>query len=162
MFSTRQGGGDGFIVWGGMSKEGLTELYICDKPINSSYYCEILKSNLFPYAKEKFKKGFWFQQDNASSHKSKYTMNFLSENGIKTLDWPANSPDLNPIENLWGELVRKIYKNGSVQFPTKKALKKAVLKEWSAIDIKFCRKLINSMPKRCYSVIKKDGGVTDY
>ena len=62
MFSTRQGGGDGFIVWGGMSKEGLTELYICDKPINSSYYCEILKAVYFVMLKKNSRKVFGFNK----------------------------------------------------------------------------------------------------
>ena len=67
-----------------------------------------------------------FQQDNAPCHRSKSTIDWLFEHEIEVLPWPALSPDLNPIEKLWGILTRKVYAGGR-QFSTVDDLKRQIV-----------------------------------
>ncbi|CAF3449138.1 unnamed protein product [Rotaria socialis] len=86
-----------------------------------------------------------FQQDNAPNHRAK----------------PSSSPDLNPIENLWGILARKVYAGGK-QFRTKEQLKTTITKSWEEISIEQLRALVESMPERIFEVIKLNGAKTKY
>ncbi len=75
------------------------------------------------------------------------------------LDWPANSPDLNPIENLWGIVKRKMRETR----PNNADELKANVKEtWASIPLQQCHKLITSMPRRIEAVIKAKGASTKY
>lgn len=160
--SKRQFGGGSIMVWAGISLKGRTELFMTEGTINSQVYTKILTEKLLPFTKEHYKRGFIFQQDNASIHTSKVTKAFLEKEKIKTLDWPSHSPDLNPIENLWGIIVRDLYKNGNKQFDTREQLKKALLKTWKNLDDKKVRKLVKSMPKRLVKVVNADGKQIDH
>lgn len=75
--------------------------------------------------------------------------------------WPANSPDLNPIENLWHILCGRIRKRKH-QPRTKEALIEALQEEWTKLDIKIVNDLIDSMPRRLQAVIDTKGGPTKY
>lgn len=162
LFQTRQSGGGGLMVWGAFSAKGLTELHICEGSINSSYYCKILEDNLLPYIKEKFKRQYTFQQDNAPVHCSNMTKKFIKDHNVKVMEWPSKSPDLNPMENLWGILAQSVYKAGKKQFDTKIQLKRAILKAWHQIDLKMCTKLVEGMPTHCAEVVSKHGRPIDY
>ena len=83
---------------------------------------------------------------------------WFEDNGVHILDWPSCSPDLNPIENLWGILVRRVYgKDGQpIQFDTKGQLKRAITEEWSKIEGQLLEKLARSMFDRCLNVIRKN------
>lgn len=87
--------------------------------------------------------------------------NWLRSKNIEVLECPAISPDLNPIENLWGILARKVYAKGR-QFTTVEQLKDAIRKEWTNVPVLELHKLINSMPDRIFEVINKDGASTHY
>ena len=73
--------------------------------------------------------------DGASIHQSRETKEWLKSNKIPVLDWPTNSPDLNPLENLWGTLTRAVFANGR-QFKTKTELKTEIFKQLALIKPK--------------------------
>ena len=77
------------------------------------------------------------------------------------MKWPAYSPDLNPMENLWGVLSRKVYEGGR-QFQDIESLKEQILESWDDIEVKMCRDHIESMKNRIYDVIINHGGHTKY
>ncbi len=102
---------------------------------------------------------FIFQQDLAPAHNAKGTKSWFNDHGVTVLDWPANSPDLNPIENLWGIVKRKMRDTR----PNNADELKATVKEtWASIPPQQCHKLITSMPRRIEAVIKAKGAPTKY
>ena len=87
--------------------------------------------------------------------------NWLEDHGFTVMDWPPQSPDLNPIEHLWEHLKKRLkeYEN-----PPKGILElwERVEKEWEAISTETCQNLIASMPRRMEAVIKAKGGYIKY
>ncbi len=102
---------------------------------------------------------FIFEQDLAPAHTAKSTKSWLNDHGVGVLDWPANSPDLNPLENLWGIVKRKMRDTR----PNNADDLKATVKEtWASIPPQQCHKLITSMPRRIEAVIKAKGAPAKY
>ena len=75
--------------------------------------------------------------------------------------WPAISPDLNPIENLWGIMTNFVYEGGK-QYDTTEQLQKAIFAAWKQIDTKDLEPLVLSMRKRCIEVLRVQGKHIDY
>ena len=100
-----------------------------------------------------------FLQDGASCHRSKDSMAALQANDIIVLEWPGNSPDLNPIENLWWVMKRKLR---YMDCTTRENLTANIQKVWLEIGQDYCLKLAESMPKRIADCIKYNGGSTKY
>ncbi|GIY68056.1 transposable element Tc1 transposase [Caerostris darwini] len=102
-----------------------------------------------------------FMDDNASCHVSTLTKAWYGANGVHRMDWPAQSPDLNPIENLWDALHRRI--QGCTTRP--KSLKELLCllqAEWKKIPLAVIQRLVESMPRMVHSVIASRGGSTNY
>ena len=98
--------------------------------------------------------------DGAPCHRSKLVSDFLEKKNIKTWDWPGNSPDLNPIENLWAILKDKV----ADEHPTSaKDLEMPIKGIWTqTIGAEYCKRLVRNMPCRLQAVIKNKGGYTKY
>ena len=107
-----------------------------------------------------YSEGYYFQQDNARIHTSKYAMNFFDENFVELLDWPAYSPDLNPIENLWSIIKHEL--DNCDEFKSFAEFKTKIFKIWENIDQSRIDKLINSMSSRIEQCIEREGWPTDY
>ncbi len=146
------------LMWGCMSAAGVGELHFIDGIMNSQMYCSILKEKMIPSLHALGRRAL-FQHDNDPKHTSKATVGFLKKNRVKMIQWPSMSPDLNPIEHLWGILKRQVehHSPSSIQ-----SLKEVILEEWKKIDLAKCRQLVLSMPRRLGAVIKNHGGHTKY
>ncbi|CDQ71979.1 unnamed protein product [Oncorhynchus mykiss] len=105
--------------------------------------------------------GFFLMQDNARPHVAGVCQQFLQEEGIDAMDWPARSPDLNPIEHIWDIMSRSIHQR-QVAPQTLQELADALVQVWEEIPQETIRHLIRSMPRCCREVIQARGGHTHY
>ncbi len=128
--------------------------------VNTAIYQDILEHFMLPSADKLYGDAdFILQQDLAPAHTAKGTKSWFNDHGVTVLDWPANSPDLNPIENLCGIVKRKM----RVTRPNNADdLKAAIKATWASITSEQCHRLIASMPRRIDAVIHAKGGPTKY
>lgn len=107
------------MIWGCMSAKGVGNLHFIDGIVNSDKYIRILRTSLLPsIEKLRTNEGeYIFQQDGASCHTSKKTMNWLKNRNIPLLDWTASSPDMSPIEAIWGIMKKKLRQNPARTVP---------------------------------------------
>lgn len=159
--SKRNFGGGSVMVWGAFSQHGKLPICFITTRMNSQMYIDLLEDVLITHLDSCAEEDTIFQQDNASIHVSRSTKDWFASKNICLLDWPACSPDCNPIENLWGILAGKVYANGR-QFANVNDLKAAIRASWSEIDLNCLKNLTDSMPKRIFAVIQSKGGHTKY
>ena len=125
-------GGGSVMMWSGFSRRGKLTVAFCSPKMNSEKYQDMLAESLLPFGPLITNGEYVFQQDNAPIHRSDSTQRGFIANSVELLSWPPCSPDLNPIENLWGYLVRKVYGFGR-QFTDVSSLKKANVCAWSEV-----------------------------
>ena len=87
-----------------------TDLVIVQGNLNAQRYVNLLNNNLLPFM-QNFGPGLTFQHDNTRPHTALVTANFLAQNNVNVLPWPALSPDMNPIKHIWDELGRRARTN---------------------------------------------------
>ena len=160
-FSKRQQGGGGVMFWGGIGGLGLTPLVKVEGRMNSVMYQQLLANNLIPNVNRISGRGWIFQQDGASCHRSHSTMNWLREQNIDTIEWPPYSPDMNITENLWGIMARQVYPDGK-QYINVQELETACQLVWSQINQEYINMLFESMPRRVQELEMSRGGHTTY
>jgi transposase len=160
-FSKRNFGGGSLMVWGGFTSFGTLELAFPSTKMNSEEYIAILGEKLVPFLKRYRRIKWTFQHDNASVHSSKATKAWLQQRKIDVIAWPSCSPDCNPIENLWGILVRHVYAENR-QYNSVAELKASIINAWNNIDVQTLTNLVCSMPNRVFSLINKNGGPFSY
>lgn len=144
-------------VWGVISKNGPNRIHIIDGILDSLQYIEILNSNILDLMYNN--PLLIFQDDNDPKHRSKNVSIYKEEYNIQSLVWPSNSPDLNPIENVWYLLKRKLH---GKEYDSVENLKNNIINEWNKLDNNIINNLINSMPKRLQQVIENNGDRIDY
>ncbi|GFT20865.1 transposable element Tcb1 transposase [Trichonephila clavipes] len=87
------------MVWGCMSSHGVGRLHILSGTVNALDYIEILQNKLLLFARDRFGNLSWiFQDDNAPCHRAKVVQKWLKDHTVNRMNWPGQSPDLNPIE----------------------------------------------------------------
>lgn len=154
-------GGGKLMVWGCFSSNGTGPLVRVHGIMDQKVY----KNILIHHAKPALTclKCAIFQQDNDPKHTAKSVLQYL--NGPRfpatLMHWPPQSPDLNPIENLWIYMDSKV-KSRPNRPTNKDALFTALKEEWSALDPSFLQNYVNSMPRRCQAVIEARGYWTKY
>ncbi len=97
------------MIWAAMSSAGVDPLCFLKSTVNAAIYQDILEHFMLPFADKLYGDAdFIFEQDLAPAHTAKGTKSWFNDHGVTVLDWPANSPDLTPIENLWSIVKRKM------------------------------------------------------
>jgi len=160
---TLKHGGGSLMMWGCMAWDGPGFISHIEAGLDAKLYVEIL-DECIPLTQEYYgidPQDMVFQQDNDPKHTAKSTGRFLKEQEYNILFFPPNSPDLNPIENLWEHLERELAKyphppGGIVK------LWERIQEVWNDIPPSVCQRLISSMPRRIQAVKKAKGGHTKY
>ena len=133
------------MIWGAMSVSGTAALYFLPAGVTmyGSRYVNLLREKLQLYMV--VNQCSVFMYDGTPCHRSTVVQNFLDQQEISMLELPGNSPDLNPIENSWSTMKRKVEKQ---QPSSLLELQLAIKEVWvKNLDVEYCRKLILSMPK---------------
>jgi transposase len=148
------------MVWGCFCAHGVGSLTLVDGIMDQYQYMDILENDLLPSVANLFEGGGWtFQHDNDPKHTAVNTRNWIIEHQVPLIEWPAQSPDLNPIENLWSILDKRC----AGRSPNNAAeLYRMLQDEWYSLPEELLTKLVHSMQRRCEAVIEAEGGMTKY
>ncbi|GFT71896.1 transposable element Tcb2 transposase [Trichonephila clavipes] len=154
--------GGGILVWAGISLGGHTDLHVFHGGTVTGlrYRDEILDPYVRPYAAA-IGNDFILMDDNARPHRARIVEEYLEDHGLERMEWPARSPDLNPIEHLWDYLGREV---AALNPPPRSLheLKQGLLCVWSSLPIPVSDNLINSMGNRYRQCIQVRGGHIPY
>lgn len=152
-------GGGSVMIWGCFSLRGVGPVYLIEGILTKETYVDILRNVMLPWAEENMPLKWRFQQDNDPKHSAKLTKLWFEQNNVDVLQWPSQSPDLNPIENLWNELKIEVSKR---HLSKKADLWRVIQEVWYSIPSDKCQQLVNSMSRRVDSVITNKGFITKY
>lgn len=157
-------GGGSIMVWGCITYDGPGFLTKIDSILDKDLYKTILNDELqhtiswYEYNQEKI----IFQHDNDPKHTSALVKSYLEQQPYQVLNWPSQSPDLNPIENIWSMLKKRLFHCYDSPPSGMNDLWERVQEQWNNISVEDCRNVIESLPKRCQDIIKKKGYWIDY
>ena len=129
------------MVWGIISGDGVGPLMRLQGKVNAGVYKQLVKDHVLPVLRNLTKQPSIFMQDNAPCHKAMVVMNFLNAENVTVMDLPPQSPDLNPIENVWKSL-GECFKARNPK--TAEQLWNALQEEWNKITGQDINKLISS------------------
>ena len=153
-------GGGSVILWGCFAASGTGKVEFVQGRMNSTQYQKILADNVAPSVRHLGLEPNWiFQQDNDPKHTSRSTRSWFQEHSYTVLEWPSQSPDLNPIEMLWRDLKKAVHKRSPKNL---KELKSYIVEEWGKISPERCQRLVEAYQHRLLAVIEAKGGITKY
>lgn len=152
-------------MWGWMSAAGPGELACIPSRITSAHYIEVLEETMLPTVRSVYSETdmpvITMVQDNCPIHRSRCAREWFTQHpDISVIPFPARSPDLNPIENVWGVMVQR-WDNRNER--TQENLTNHCVEIWENIrGSNLCENLVNSMNSRLQAVINNAGGYTKY
>ena len=147
------------MLWGCFSALGVGPLIEVEGIMDRFKYADIVTDTMLPYARRNLGRCWMFRQDNDPKHCSKHVEGSMKRHKIRKLEWPSQSPDLNPIENLWAILDKRVRVR---QASNTRDFLKMLQETWQEIPQETLIRLVASMPKRCAKVIKGNGWHTNY
>ena len=152
-------GGSSIMIWGCFSYYGVGPIHRIVGKMDQNVYVDILENVMWPYAEYEMPLKWVFQQDNDPKHTSKKAKAWFAGKKISVMEWPAQSPDLNPIEHLWGDVKKIIFEKNP---RNNNELWEIAQQAWHNISTDRCRNLVDYMDRRCKAVIKNNGYSTKY
>ncbi|KAG2455931.1 TCB1 transposase, partial [Polypterus senegalus] len=152
--------GGSIMLWGCFSVAGTGRLVRIKGKMTAAMYRDILDENLLQSALDlRLGRRFIFQQDNNPKHTAKISKEWLQDNSVNVLEWPSQSPDLNPIKHLWRDLKMAVHRRFSSNLME---LERCCKEEWAKLAKDRCAKLVASYSKRLETVIAAKGALTKY
>lgn len=160
---TQKFGGGNVMMWGCMGWDGVGYATRIEGKMDAQLYVSILEDELQDslHYYDKSSTDIIFQQDNDSKHTSKLAQKWFQDHDFTVMKWPAQSPDLNPIEHLWSHLKRRLVEYDEPPHSLHELWERAE-KEWEKIDKSVCQGFIESMPRCIAAVLKAKGEYTKY
>ncbi len=141
------------MVWGCISAYGMGSFHVLEVTMNAERYIKVLEQHMLPSRRRVF------QLDNAKLHTAAITTAWLRSRRVRVLIWPACSPDLSAIENIWHIIKRKIHQRRP---QTLQLLETYIRQKWEQIPTPKLQKLITSMPRCLQIVLKRRGDATPW
>ena len=154
-------GGGSVMVWAGISAQGRTDLHIVQGNMNAlNYRDNVLQAIVLPW-RRRIGGSFILMDDNARPHRARIITTFLEDNDIQRIEWPAISPDLNPIENVWAMLGTRV-RQRTPAATNVQSLSAALQEEWNNLPQVMIRNTVVSMRRRCLECVNLNGACTHY
>ena len=147
-------------IWGAISSRGAASVVMFTSIMDAIRFGEILDASLVPFIAECFPDGHRFQMDNDPKHRSSHIEGYFETHHTNWWATPPESPDLNPIENLWGSL--KQFLRTTHKPKTLGELKEGVLKFWRSLTPEICHKYIGHLHKVMPKVVAVEGNPSGY
>ena len=147
-------------VWGAISFKGASQIVLFTGNMDAVRYQQILESSLVPFIQSCYPAGHRFQQDNDPKHTSGYIEEYFKSRKINWWRTPPESPDLNPIENVWGSL--KQYLRNTFKPKNLSELQEGIQRFWQTLTPQVCQRYINHLHKVIPKILEVDGEPSGY
>jgi len=150
------------MIWGCVTYDGVGTLTVTTGNVNAQQYIDILDKQLWPVICKHFPAGdFIFQVDNAPIHRARVLSEYEARNALHSMLWPAQSPDINIIENILYRIKREL-KRHPERLTSAAQLETAIWTIWEKVPVSYTQNLYASIPRRLQNLIKSRGYITKY